>query len=249
MLYWLIVTTLNPFRSLEARLGSARATRARASRAPPSPLERRLWNTSSSRDDDPRLVPVRELFVFLVIRGVPVPIQAITFIVGLSVFVVRVESPRLIPSRDPSCHPSNVVCFPRESRHRSRDSSIHHKQTNHASPSSSSNRVARRVTYAMVPNNGTAQNNPASTTFSLTRFAMPAAQSLNNPCITPVRIGESVYVTERRRVATLPMFPSSSVVSERESLPRRAKRSLKSKIEKEAPKVLKRFDRLLGGLV
>ena len=145
MLYWLIVTTLNPFRSLEARLGSARATRARASRAPPSPLERRLWNTSSSRDDDPRLVPVRELFVFLVIRGVPVPIQAITFIVGLSVFVVRVESPRLIPSRDPSCHPSNVVCFPRESRHRSRDSSIHHKQTNHASPSSSSNRVASRV--------------------------------------------------------------------------------------------------------
>lgn len=148
MLYWLIVTTLNPFRSLEARLGSARATRARASRAPPSPLERRLWNTSSSRDDDPRLVPVRELFVFLVIRGVPVPIQAITFIVGLSVFVVRVESPRLIPSRDPSSHPSNVVCFPRESRHRSRDPSIHHKQTNHASsPSSSSNRVARRASH------------------------------------------------------------------------------------------------------
>ena len=224
MLYWLIVTTLNPFRSLEARLGSARATRARASRAPPSPLERRLWNTSSSRDDDPRLVPVRELFVFLVIRGVPVPIQAITFIVGLSVFVVRVESPRLIPSRDPSSHPSNVVCFPRESRHRSRDPSITNKQTTrrHRRRRRIASRVARRITYAMVPNNGTAQNNPASTTFSLTRFAMPAAQSLNNPCITPVRIGESVYVTERRRVATLPMFPSSSVVSERESLPRRA---------------------------
>lgn len=200
-------------------------------------------NTSSSRDDDPRLVPVRELFVFLVIRGVPVPIQAITFSWFVSLCRSSRVSPRSIPSRDPSSQPSIKRCLFLAPITSPIARSIHPSQTT----TRHRRRItSRRVTYAMVPNNGTAQNNPASTAFSLTRFAMPAAQSLNNPCITPVRIGESVYVTERRRVATLPMFPSSSVVSERESLPRRAKRSLKSKIE--APKVLKRFDGLLGGL-
>lgn len=58
------------------------------------------------------------------------------------------------------------------------------------------------MTVAIV---GSAQNNPTSTAFSVTRFAMPLAQSLNNPCMTPVRMGDRVYVTDRSRAGTLAM--------------------------------------------
>lgn len=44
----------------------------------------------------------------------------------------------------------------------------------------------------------------------MTRFAMPAAQSLNRPCITPVRMGESEYVTARSLAGTFAMVARAS---------------------------------------
>jgi len=246
MLYWLIVTTLNPTSARALARGSREPTPA--SRAPP-----RLSSVDSEHLLPRRSTPSTGARAFRFPCNSRRTCSNSSDNVGGFVFVSLCSRLLLLPRYPRAIRPSiatieSNVCFRRESRHRSRDPSIHHEQPNARDRRITSRRVAsRHVRHGSKQRDRTKQPGIHRVLLDPLRHACGPIlkQAVHHP---GAHRGERVrHGAQTRR--DFAHGSSSRLPPERASLPRRSERSETKRSDPSPKNSLKQFDGLSGGIV